>query len=499
MTIFDNVFPLGLGTNHLPIKGASDEVGIDLSAQIVIDALKAGVKFIDIAHTYSRGMAQEALRRAFKQTGEFTGVTIKTRLDIDKRADEVRRRADESLYNMGISRAKYLYFWSLFNYAEYEAMLGSGGAYEGALKLKEEGIIDHICFSTHAPIDDIVRILKTGAFEAVTISFSLLNSLRFDKVLQTASEMNIGVAAMNPLGGGIIPNGSDYFSFAANPEDRTAAEAALRYVLAHKDIQIALSGISSPDELAKNLQAVSKKTDESDINRIARVNARVSNLENFCTGCNYCSGCPAKIPISAIMQCRNYLAFGARDNNYAFASETVQENIFVLGKLEQEYSILFETADNPCVQCGECERRCTQRLKIMDAVADTYKRARYSNFSRQGRIKQLNDIIVNSPNNTIGIYPSGITSLVIKRFYEENIGALMCKLTLFDTNPAVWGNFDNGLAIYSPGDIPEINPSKVIITSYKFKNEIYDAIKHYEAEGIRIVKLYEDNELPWLL
>ena len=39
----------------------------------------------------------------------------------------------------------------------------------------------------------------------------------------------------------------------------------------------------------------------------------------------------------------------------------------------------------------------------------------------------------------------------------------------------------------------------MIITSYKFKDEIYEAIRQYEDEGIRIVKLYEDHELPWLL
>jgi len=499
MTIFDHSFPLGLGTNRFPVKNASDEEGIERSAQIVVEAIKAGVDFIDVAHTYSRGMAQKVLQRAFQQTGEFAGVTIKTRLDLDKSADDVRRRAETSLRNMGIAKAKYFYCWSLMSYAEFKSLFKSGGIYEGAVKLKNEGIIEHICFSVHAPADDIVQMLKSGAFEGVTISFSLLNSLRYQEVLQTAKELGIGVVTMNPLGGGIIPNNADFFSFAKNNDDETTADAALRYVLAHEPVQIALSGVSSVEELKQNLKSATSTSAELPGKRITRVNRHIRSLENICTGCNYCSGCPAGIPISAIMQSRNYLTFGSRDKNYAFASETVQENIFALGKLEQEHSILFESTENPCIRCGACERKCTQHLSIMDAVADTYKRAEYSGFSRQMRIARLNEIIDNSSKNTIGIYPSGITYLTIKHFYEKNIGELKCKLVLFDSNPAVWGKSDDGIKIYAPDDIPKIRPSIVIITSYKFKDEIYESIRQYEEDGIAIVKLCRDNELPWLL
>lgn len=97
------------------------------------------------------------------------------------------------------------------------------------------------------------------------------------------------------------------------------------------------------------------------------------------------------------------------------------------------------------------------------------------------------------------MYPSGITCLAVRRFYEENIGPLNCRLVLFDSNPAAWGQEDDGLRICPPKEIPKIKPSTIIITSYKFKNEIYESIRQYEADGIQIVKLCQDNELPWLL
>jgi hypothetical protein len=138
-------------------------------------------------------------------------------------------------------------------------------------------------------------------------------------------------------------------------------------------------------------------------------------------------------------------------------------------------------------------------LNIIEAVADTYRRAEYSGFSRQARIKRLTALIDNTQENTIGVYPAGITSLAVLRFYRENIGELKCRVVQFDSNPAVWGKSDNGTIIYSPDDITKVSPSIVLITSYIYKDEIYEAIKDYEDGDIRIVKLQRDNELPWLL
>ena len=100
------------------------------------------------------------------------------------------------------------------SYGEFESLFQKNGIYKGALQLRDEGIVDHLCFSVHAPADDVIKMLRSRAFEAVTISYSLLNALRYQVVLRTASELGIGVAAMNPLGGGIIPNNAEFFSFA---------------------------------------------------------------------------------------------------------------------------------------------------------------------------------------------------------------------------------------------------------------------------------------------
>ena len=70
--------------------------------------------------------------------------------------------------------------------------------------MKEEGLIDHICCSLHAIPEDIQKIIKTKAFEGITISYSMLSAANMLPVLDAAYENDIGVAVMNPLGGGVI-------------------------------------------------------------------------------------------------------------------------------------------------------------------------------------------------------------------------------------------------------------------------------------------------------
>ncbi|MBR1494050.1 MAG: aldo/keto reductase [Acidaminococcaceae bacterium] len=498
MTVFDGIYPLGLGTNRFPVRGADDEAGIEEAVELVVSALDAGVNFVDVTHTYSRGMAMEVLRRAFLRTEKRPGLTLKTRLDIDKTADSVLRRAEQCLKSMGVTKAKYFYVWSLFSLDEFHKIMAPGGLYEGARRLKDEGIVEHICCSTHARPEDMVKLIQSGAFEALTISYSLTNATRLDEVLKAAAEYRVGLAAMNPLGGGIIPRNADFFSFARNTEDRSSAEAALRFVLARPEIQLVLSGVSSRTELEENIRSVEERSSEPDADRVQRVVASIRKLDHFCTGCRYCGGCPVGIPVSDIMQCRNNLLFKADDTTYQAKTPETLENIHLLSKLECDFSVLFETPVNPCIHCGKCEKACTQRLNIVEAIADTYRRAGESGFSVAARKERLDQILNHKRYRKVGFYPGGIYTQTVLKAYRDFFGDPPFQLVLFDGNPAVWGTMDDGIPICAPSDILEELPDCIVITSYKFKEEIFDSISHFEDHGIHIVKLHGDQDIPWL-
>jgi predicted aldo/keto reductase-like oxidoreductase len=309
MTIFDNYFTIGLGTSRFPISGPNDTAGIDKSIELVCHALERGVNYIDTSYIYSAGMAQTVLKEAFVRTGKQVGVTVKVMYDMDKTADDARRRVELQLNAMGIDKAAFFTCWTVLSFTEFEKITQKGGVYEGAVKLRDEGLIERICFSAHASPEDIVKIIESGAFEGVTVSYSLLNAAHMQSVLDAAQRHNVGVAVMNPLGGGMIAQNADYFSFACGGDDSSAVHAALRFAKAHPAVKIVLAGVNTIEEFDDSLDAMTMRGGEPDDNRLSRVMRSVSDLKGFCTGCKYCDGCPKGIPTPLIMQKRNNLLF----------------------------------------------------------------------------------------------------------------------------------------------------------------------------------------------
>ena len=49
MGVYDGVFPMGLGTNRFPLVMNAPEEEIDKAADMVVEALRMGVNYIDTA------------------------------------------------------------------------------------------------------------------------------------------------------------------------------------------------------------------------------------------------------------------------------------------------------------------------------------------------------------------------------------------------------------------------------------------------------------------
>jgi hypothetical protein len=233
-----------------------------------------------------------------------------------------------------------------------------GGAYEAALKAREEGLIEHIVFSTHCNGDEIETIVNDGCFEGMTIGYNILNFPFRQKGLKAAYERGLGVATMNPLGGGIIPQKPDYFGFIKGPEDSTVVEAALRFNGSHKEITTVLAGMGSVNEVIENVK-VGSGIKEFDDTRLKEIEARLSaSMDKLCTGCRYCESCPSELPVSKYMLAYN-------DSILGNAGDT-------LDTLKWHWGISADRI-NDCIECGLCESKCTQHLPIIERLKSIHQ------------------------------------------------------------------------------------------------------------------------------
>lgn len=499
MSIYSDCFPLGLGTSRFPVSGPDDAAGLERSVRIAVQALNAGVSYVDVGHNYSAGMSPQILREAFRQVKKPVSVTAKVMYGMDRTADDARKRVELCLQSMGLEKARFFTCWTIWNYQTFEQIMKKGGIYEGALRLRDEGLIDHICCSLHAPPEDILKILDSGAFEGITISYSMLNAALMQPVLDMARQKDIGVAVMNPLGGGVIAQNQSFFSFAKAAEGgESTVSAALRFVKAHPAVDVVLSGISSEEELEENLRAVREPDPEPPAQRLSRVLAAVSELKGFCTGCKYCEGCPKGIPTAQIMQARNALLFDPVPSYNRESPPELLYNIQVFRKLLHDNGWLPETAENPCIQCGRCERSCTQKLDIISGVQDIYRRAADTFFSRDAHRSRLRELLQGRGYKKVGLYPNGGFSNLIIKLCGEIFEVPEFEWILLNSDPKMWGQQADGYTIHAPGEIPSLALDAILVCTYKFDKDIQESLRVYEQKGVRVERLHREPEMPWV-
>src|SRR4030042_191822 len=130
---------------------------------------------------------------------------------------------------------------------EGEVVAGEGGALEGLYEARDAGKINHIGITSHNP-ELMVDVINENIFETMMITFNYLTPNPAAGLLPLCRRKNVGKIAMKPMGGGALSD----------------KETALRYVLNHHDIDVAIPGMMSLEEAARNIETGSKSITMTD-------------------------------------------------------------------------------------------------------------------------------------------------------------------------------------------------------------------------------------------
>lgn len=332
---------------------------IDTGAELVKAAYDAGINYFDTAPMYCDDKSELIYGTALKEM-------LKTRAEkpfyvstksMGKELGDVRKDLEKSLERLGLDYIDFYHFWCIVNMDDYH-LRKKNGVLKEFEKLKNEGLIEHICISTHLPGTDIEKVLADYPFEGILLGYSPMNFAYREAGLDAAAKSGLGIVVMNPLGGGMIPQNPDIFNFVKTQPDETVVQAALRFLLNDKRINISLVGFSNKAHLD---EAISATEGFKPIPPQAVEKIRESIKESFdrlCTGCRYCDKCPEGIPVPRMMDAYNHKMFSSKDKD-------------IIDRLVWHWQIDLE--DNyldKCTQCGICEEACTQRLPIRERLKE---------------------------------------------------------------------------------------------------------------------------------
>lgn len=324
---------------------------IDGMAELVRYAHSKGVNYFDTAPNYCDDKSEDIMGAAIRHMKRDT-FYISTKCG-EASAGAMRTSIERSLKRLNVESIDFMHVWCLLRPEQLQERI-SKGAVGAALQAKAEGLVNHVVVSTHLSGEDIACVLDSGHFEGLTIGFNALNFPFRAKALEAATKHNVGVVTMNPLGGGVIPKNAERLSFLKGPQDRNVIEAALRFNISQPAITAALVGFSSKEHIDQAVAAVEDFKPYS-VEHIETVKSHITaGFSGFCTGCGYCLPCPASVEIPKMMDAYNQQILEGTDKA-------------VTNRLKWHWGISPDLAA-ACMQCGECEDKCTQHLPIRERL-----------------------------------------------------------------------------------------------------------------------------------
>ena len=357
----DWVSALGFGAMRLPMAG--DHVDMDLSVSIIRRAFDLGVNYVDSAVGYCNGESQIAIGKAVKGRRDKVFVSTKNHYKGES-GDEWQKLLDQSLQRIDVDYIDFYHSHGL-SWDEYRRMSAPGGPMERFRKVKEQGLIRHICFSCHDSPENMKKLIDTGEFEGMLVQYNLLDR-RNEEAIAYAHEKGMGVAIMGPVGGGRLVAPSDQFQNIIGGVKSTP-EIALRFVLSNPNVTLALSGMNSIAMVEENTATASREESLTgqEKQKVLEALGEIKRLsELYCTGCGYCMPCPNDVDIPGNFSAMIYYkVFGLEK----YARQQYQR----LGKKKKPDGTIVEAWAAACIECGKCEPKCPQKIKIREQLKET--------------------------------------------------------------------------------------------------------------------------------
>jgi len=173
---------------------------IEHCMRCVQQALDVGINHIETAYAY--GKSEHAHGAAFRELGlKRDAFYLMTKGYADS-GEATKRMLEEQLRGLGTDRFDLYAVHGVNNRSRFDAIMKPGGTVDTLLRYRDEGVIGHLGFSTHAPLDVITDAIATDAFEFVNLHYYYFFQRNLAAIqLAEAKDMGVFIISPNDKGG----------------------------------------------------------------------------------------------------------------------------------------------------------------------------------------------------------------------------------------------------------------------------------------------------------
>jgi len=360
---------IGLGCEYFDVGNPPyDQIKATLDV-----ALDGGVNILDIfmPGTEVREKIAKALGNRRKNViiqGHIGATDVNKQYDISRDLPTIKKYFEEMLRIFGRIELGMLFF--IDSEEDYKGVFETGFV-EYVQKLKQQGDIGHIGFSSHNP-KTAMGVIETGVPEMMMFSlnpaFDMLPSDEyvfdhFDKgfgkdmfrgidpdraaLYALCEQKQIGITVMKALGAGKLMS-KEHTPFA---KPLTLGQC-LHYALTRPAVCSVLPGCKTVEEMTQALNYLNLTDSEKDYADI--ISTMRNDFKGACVYCSHCQPCPVNIDIATI-------------NKYLDIAKLTPKTI--PPSIQSHYQSLA-VKGSACISCGHCENRCPFDVPVINNMKE---------------------------------------------------------------------------------------------------------------------------------
>jgi predicted aldo/keto reductase-like oxidoreductase len=324
------------------------------SVDFIRQGYDAGIKLFFSATYYGHGNNERLVGEALKglPRDSFVVGTAATPDGLNPRAGTMPKdmkpegyikTAEDSLKRFGLDYVDIL----LVPYAAKREFIIFDPIMEAVTTLKKQGKIRFAGIAAHGSCEEAIRAAadaKVYEIAMTAYNYRTENKEAMSDALAYTAKAGLGILAFKTTAGG------------AGDKNRTRpfnSDAALKWVLQDPHVASIVSGMSSVEEMRKNLEMIKDlKLSDAELEDI-RVAALSPGSSLYCQQCRQCvPQCPGGLEIPTLMRSYMY-AYGYRD--VAQARYTLEA---------------VEVSGDPCGKCDACGVVCASGFNVRERVRD---------------------------------------------------------------------------------------------------------------------------------
>lgn len=349
----EEVSALGFGCMRLPTlpDGAIDE---KTAFEMLDLAFARGVTYYDTAYPYHNGESERVVGRWLAgKPREKVKLATKLPVWLIEKPEDTLRFFNEQLEKLQVEYFDYYLLHALS--AERWALVEKNRILDTVLQLQAQGKIRHLGFSFHDDFSAFEKIVTAHSWDFCQLQLNYMDvhdeaGLRG---CELAASRGMTVSVMEPVKGGSLaaPPARIMDRFTALQPGWSAASWALRWVNELPAVGVVLSGMSSPAQVADNLDTFDSLRPLTGEEKEAVAQASEfyrTRTATPCTGCRYCMPCPMGVDIPGIFKIHNNGAIFDAPGAARAAYQRMDA-----GKRQTS-----------CVGCYKCASQCPQMIDI---------------------------------------------------------------------------------------------------------------------------------------